>query len=199
MNGEYEMQGIPSTFNGKQRRFVWEYRDAENQVQGYVARFDGDGKKDVVPYFKRMNGHGWGPGAAAEPRPLFGLELFAQADPDADVFVVEGEKAAAALQSLGFVAVTSLGGSQGSGKSNWSALKGGRRVFIMPDKDEAGEGYAKATAAILGSLEKPPGFYWCDYPTFLKRVTSLTGLRSALTVLFWSGMVLLQWRRAGSM
>ena len=150
------MQGIPTTFNGKQRRFVWEYRDAENQVQGYVARFDGDDKKDVVPYFKRINGHGWEARCWAEPRPLFGLELLAQADPGADVFVVEGEKAAAALQSLGFVAVTSLGGSQASGKSNWSALEGRRRVFIIPDKDEAGEGYAKATAAILGGLQKPP-------------------------------------------
>lgn len=150
------MQGIPKTFNGKERRFIWEYRDAKNNVHGYVARFDGEGKKDVVPYFKRINGHDWEPGASAEPRPLFGLELLTQANPENDVFVVEGEKTAAALQSLGYVAVTSLGGSQASGKSDWSALDGRKRVFIIPDRDEAGEGYAKATAAILVDLKNPP-------------------------------------------
>lgn len=156
MNGGCEMQSIPTTFNGKQRRFVWAYRNEKNEVQGYVARFDGDGKKDVVPYFKRINDHEWEPGAAAEPRPLFGLEMLAQADPAVDVFVVEGEKAAAALRSLGFVAVTSLGGSHASGKSNWRALEGRKRVYVLPDRDEAGEAYAKATAAILVGLENPP-------------------------------------------
>lgn len=150
------MQGIPSTFNGKPRRFVWEYRDANNQVQGYVARFDGEGKKEVIPYFKRVNGPAWEAGASAEPRPLFGLELLAQADPSAVVFVVEGEKAAAALQCLGLPAITSLGGSQASSKSDWSVLEGRKRVFILPDNDEPGEAYAKATAAILASLKHPP-------------------------------------------
>jgi hypothetical protein len=150
------MQGIPTAFNGKQRRFIWEYRDAKNNVHGYVARFDGEGKKDVVPYFKRTSGPCWEPGASDEPRPLFGLELVAQADPEDDVFVLEGEKAAAALQSLGYVAVTSLGGSQASGKSNWRTLEGRKRVFILPDKDEAGEAYAKAIAAILVDLKNPP-------------------------------------------
>ncbi|WON74534.1 YfjI family protein [Nitrosospira sp. Is2] len=189
MNGEYEMQGIPATFNGKQRRFVWEYRDTENQVQGYVARFDGDNKKEVIPYFKRINGHGWEPGAAAEPRPLFGLELLAQADPEHDVFVVEGEKAAVALQSMGYVAVTSLGGSQATGKSNWSTLRGRGRVYILPDGDEAGEAYAKATAAILTSLQKPPQVFVVRLPDLPEKgdIVDWIAVRVTHALLEWDG------------
>lgn len=156
MIGGCEMQGIPMAFNGKKRRFVWEYRGADSKVLGYVARFDANGKKDIVPYFKRVNGHGWNNGAPFEPRPLFGLEMLAQADADVDVFVVEGEKAARALQSLGLLAVTSLGGSCASDKTDWKPLEGHRRVYILPDRDEPGEAYARATAMILEGLENPP-------------------------------------------
>lgn len=151
------MQGIPQTFNNKPRRFVWEYRSAQGEPLGYVARFDADGKKDVVPYFKRMNGHGWQSGSAAEPRPLFGLDVLAQADIARAVFIVEGEKAAAALQSLGLVAVTSQGGSKAAAKTDWKPLEGRGRVYLMPDNDAPGEGYAEAIALILRGFQKLTG------------------------------------------
>lgn len=150
------MQGIPHTFNDKPRRFVWEYRSAQGEPLGYVARFDADGKKDVVPYFKRMNGHGWQSGSAAEPRPLFGLDVLAQADIARAVFIVEGEKAAAALQSLGLVAVTSQGGSKAAAKTDWTPLEGRGRVYLLPDNDAPGEAYAEAIASILKGFSKPP-------------------------------------------
>lgn len=144
------------TFNTKQRRFVWEYRSAQGDPLGYVARFDAGGKKDVVPYFKRTNGHGWQNGSADDPRPLFGLDVLGKADIARAVFVVEGEKSAAALQSLGLVAVTSQGGSNAADKADWKPLAGRERVYLLPDNDEPGECYAKAVAAILAGLEKPP-------------------------------------------
>ncbi|MBZ0105204.1 MAG: DUF3987 domain-containing protein [Sulfuricella denitrificans] len=150
------MNGIPLTFNEKPRRFVWEYRSAQGEPLGYVARFDADGKKDVVPYFKRMNGHGWQSGSAADPRPLFGLEVLAQSDIARTVFIVEGEKAAAALQSLGLVAITSQGGSKAAAKAEWKPLEGRELVYLLPDNDEPGEGYAEAIAVILSAFEKPP-------------------------------------------
>lgn len=150
------MQGIPQTFNGKPHRFTWEYRSAQGEPLGYVARFDADGKKDVVPYFKRMNGHGWQSGSAAEPRPLFGLDVLVQADIARAVFIVEGEKDAAALQSLGLVAVTSQGGSKAAAKSDWEPLDGRGRVYLMPDNDAPGEGYAEAIASILKGFSKQP-------------------------------------------
>ena len=150
------MQSIPQAFNGKPHRFTWTYRSAQGEPLGYVARFDADGKKDVVPYFKRMNGHGWQSGSAAEPRPLFGLDVLAQADIARAVFIVEGEKAAAALQSLGLVAVTSQGGSKAAPKTDWKPLEGRGRIYLLPDNDAPGEGYAEAITAILKGFSKPP-------------------------------------------
>ena len=151
------MQGIPQTFNKKPRRFVWEYRSNQGEPIGYVARFDDDGKKkEIVPYFKRSNGHDWQHGSAIEPRPLFGLDVLNQAEHKRAVFIIEGEKAAAALQSLGVVAITSQGGSNAAHKADWKPLNGCKQVYLLPDYDEAGEGYIKAVTEILMSLDKPP-------------------------------------------
>jgi hypothetical protein len=144
------------TFNNKPRRHVWTYRSARNEILGYVARFDAGGKKDVVPYFKKMNGHGWQSGIVTEPRPLFGLELLSQADDGVPIFVVEGEKNAAALQSLGLVAITSIGGSNASAKTDWKCLEGHKLVYLLPDRDEPGKAYVRAVAAILTGLKNPP-------------------------------------------
>lgn len=150
------MQGIPETFKDKPRRHVWEYRSNQGELIGYVARFDDGAKKEIVPYFKCINGHGWQHGSATEPRPLFGLDVLNQAEFKRAVFIVEGEKAAAALQSLGLVAITSQGGSNAAHKTDWKSLNGRELVYLLPDNDEAGESYIKAVTAILMSLEKPP-------------------------------------------
>lgn len=146
---------IPETFNGKTRRHVWDYRDMQGEIIGHVARFDDGEKKDVVPYFK-LNGNGFAMGAAAEPRSLFGLDVLAKADPARAVFIVEGEKAAAALQSLGLIAISSQGGSNAATKADWKPLQGRKNVFLMPDNDEPGEAYIKAIAGILSRFENPP-------------------------------------------
>lgn len=139
---------IPDTFNGKPRRHVWEYRDMQGETLGYVARFDDGVKKDVVPYFKR-SGSGFGAGGSDDPRPLFGLDVLANADPARAVFIVEGEKCAAALHSLGLVAVTSQGGAEAAAKADWSPVHGHRNIFLVPDNDEPGERYTKSIAGIL--------------------------------------------------
>jgi hypothetical protein len=146
---------IPDTFNGKTRRHTWDYRNEQGGIIGHIARYDGEGKKEVVPFFKR-NGSGFDMGAATEPRPLFGLDVLAKADPARAVFVVEGEKAAAALHSLGLVAVTAQGGAKAAEKADWRQLEGHSAVFLMPDNDEPGEGYIKAIAGILNRFDSPP-------------------------------------------
>ena len=150
------MQGIPQTFNNKPRRFMWEYRSNQGEPIGYVARFDDGKKKEIVPYFKCINGRDWQHGSATEPRPLFGLDVLSLADNKRAVFVVEGEKAAAALQSLGLMAITSQGGSNAAHKADWKPLNERKRVYLLPDNDEAGESYIKAVTVILLSLDKPP-------------------------------------------
>ncbi len=146
---------IPDNFNGKTRRHVWDYRDMQGEIIGHVARFDDGEKKDVVPYFK-LNGNGFAMGAAAEPRPLYGLDVLAKADPARAVFIVEGEKAAAALHSLGLIALSSQGGSNAATKADWKPLQGHKNVFLMPDNDEPGEAYIKAIAGILSRFDNPP-------------------------------------------
>ncbi len=142
-------------------RYVWDYRNAQGEIIGHVARYQGgktkEGRiaKEIIPFFKR-NGDGFDMGGAIEPRPLFGLDVLAQADPSRAVFICEGEKCAAALQSMGLVAITSQGGSNAAAKADWKPLEGRGRVFILPDKDEAGEHYAQAVCAILAGFSTPP-------------------------------------------
>ena len=158
------MQGIPETFKGKQRRYVWEYRNISGNPQGYVARYDDGRAKEVIPFFNRTNGHGWKSGNLPESRSLFGLDVLAQADINLGVFIVEGEKAAAALQSLGLVAVTSQGGSKAADKTDWQPLNERKQVYLLPDNDEPGESYIQDVTSILAALEKPPTIYIVRLP-----------------------------------
>lgn len=150
------MQGIPQTFSSKPLRHLWEYRGNQGEPIGFVARFDDGIKKEIVPYFKCTDGQDWQAGSAAEPRPLFGLDVLNQAEFERAVFIVEGEKAATALQSLGLVAITSQGGSHAAPKTDWKPLNGRELVYMLPDNDEAGENYIKTVTAILTSLDTPP-------------------------------------------
>lgn len=147
-------------------RHCWAYRPAPGaDPLGYVARFErADGGKLVVPFF-RLNGTPgrFTAGAAAEPRPLFGLDRL---DADGPLFVVEGEKDASALHRLGFAAVTAPGGSKAADKADWQplrdALAGGRRVLVWPDADAPGRTYAVTVADQLAGacgcmVEAPAG------------------------------------------
>ena len=84
------------------------------------------------------------------PRPLYRLvELLASSG---RVYVVEGEKAADAVASLGLVATTSAGGAKAAAKTDWSPLAG-RKVVILPDNDAPGEAYAAEIVRLLSSLK----------------------------------------------
>ncbi|HOH28216.1 MAG TPA: DUF3987 domain-containing protein [Candidatus Hydrogenedentes bacterium] len=131
---------------------MWTYKNAGGAEIGYVVRYDdGNGQKDVVPFFMRKNGQ-WNAGGANEPRPLFGLDVLAARGPGEAVFVVEGEKCAAALHGLAAAAVTSAGGARAAGKADWTPLARFGRVYILPDADEAGEAYARDVTAALAGL-----------------------------------------------
>lgn len=70
------------------------------------------------------------------------------------VFWVEGEKDADLLSSLGLIATTSPGGSNGyvTGLAEYLA---GRKVVVIPDNDSAGRKYAEKVAESLsGAAEK---------------------------------------------
>jgi hypothetical protein len=75
------------------------------------------------------------------------LELLA-ADPSQLVFIVEGEKDADRLASLGFVAATNAGGA-GKWRDEFSGFLRGRNVVIIPDNDESGREHAAKVARSL--------------------------------------------------
>lgn len=82
-------------------------------------------------------------------KPLYRLHEIA-ANPDAPVFVVEGENCADALAKLGIVATTS-GGAGSADKADWTPLAG-RSVTVWPDFDEAGQQYAADVEERLRAL-----------------------------------------------
>jgi hypothetical protein len=99
---------------------------------------------------QQWNGSTWEKGAAKERIPYRLPELLA-ADPTDPVYIVEGEKDADRLASLGFVATTSSGGSNGK----WPDLSepfADRTVYIIPDNDEPGHKYAQRVAQHLHSI-----------------------------------------------
>ncbi|MGZ8159766.1 MAG: DUF3987 domain-containing protein [Methylobacter sp.] len=150
------MDKLPQTYNGKPLVYQWAYRAENGAVLGYVGRYqNGRDKKDIVPYFKH-NGAGWAAGIELYPRPLFGLDKLATYPKDKAVFIVEGEKCAAALQSLRNAAVTSPGGANSTDKADWTPLNGFSAVYLLPDNDEPGEHYARAVVQALLALESPP-------------------------------------------
>ena len=150
------MVDIPKTYHGKPLIHAWTYRAKDGAVLGIVGRYQqGSGKKDIVPFFNR-NGSGWAAGIELSPRPLFGLDRLAKQQKDNAVFIVEGEKAAAALHSLDICAVSSQGGAQSAGQADWTPLEGYNIAYLMPDKDEPGEQYAQGVYAALAALKSPP-------------------------------------------
>jgi len=150
--------GIPAVWNGKPFRYAWAYRDRAGAVKGHVARFDDATDKECIPFFGR-NGKAEGPPA---PCPLFGLDSLK--NPQAPVYIVEGEKIAAALHALGLQAVTSIGGALAAGKADWTPLQGFRRVIALPDNDEPGETYARDVVAALGRLPGSRDVKVCRLP-----------------------------------
>jgi hypothetical protein len=170
------MNEIPATYKNKPLIHSWEYRAMDGAALGHVGRYeDEDGKKEIIPYFK-LNGSGWKPGIELIPRPLFGLERLAAHPKDGKaIFIVEGEKAAAALHSLGITAVSSLGGSQAASKADWTPLNGIKTAFLVPDNDPPGEHYIKDVYQCLMALEQPPKV----------KVLRLDGLSEAGDIVDW--------------
>ena len=131
--------GISFNYRGSILTDYWPYLTPEGSVLGYVCRYDNAAAKtkDIIPYF-RTDEHGkWRPGAPPKPRPLFGLNTVSRPGP---VYIVEGEKCAARLHGEGVAAVTSMGGAEASGHSDWSPVYG-RSVILWPDFDEPGARY----------------------------------------------------------
>jgi hypothetical protein len=148
---------------------LWTYHDAQGEPVGLVVRWDKPSGKDIRPVARHSDG--WRIGAMPDPRLLYGLPDLAAAR---RVVVCEGEKAADAARSLGFMATTSAGGSQAATKTDWRPLAG-KEVWILPDNDAPGRKYGETVACILAKLTPAP----------VVRVVELTDLPDSGDIVDW--------------
>jgi AAA domain/Toprim-like len=95
---------------------------------------------------QHADGDKWLNGAPNGPRVLYRLPELLAADPATPIYVVEGEKDADRLASLGFVATTTSGGSNSKWTPELAEPLAGKTVYIIPDNDEPGEKYAQQAA-----------------------------------------------------
>ncbi|EXJ14595.1 toprim domain-containing protein [Imhoffiella purpurea] len=164
------MNSFPQTWKDRDsgetfsRAHEWHYYPEQGGTPlGAVVRFEREGRKLVVPFFAKDDQGRPKAKAPDEPRPLFGLNTLDRPGP---ILVCEGEKDAAALQGIGFAAVTSQGGGKAARKADWEplrrALEAERQVLVWPDHDEPGRSYAATVANLIGDecqclLEQPEG------------------------------------------
>jgi hypothetical protein len=94
-------------------------------------------------------GREWQKGMPQGSRVPYRLPELSAADPAKPVYIVEGEKDADRLASLGFVVTTTSGGSNGKWTPDLGKHFAGRAVRIIPDNDEPGAKYAQRVAENL--------------------------------------------------
>lgn len=105
-----------------------------------------DGRKWIRPMHFNGRGYHFGEPKFNSGKPLYALHRIV-ANPEAPVWIVEGEQKADALNRLGLVATTS-GGAASAGAADWGPLQE-RPAVIWPDHDEAGRRYGATVAATL--------------------------------------------------
>jgi len=132
---------------------TWKYYDTAGNVIASVIRYEPDGTPDSKTYrpfcFKTIEGRTkWLPGAPTL-RPLYRLPEISLAS---TVVLVEGEKCADALISVGIEATTAMGGAEAPvEKTDWSVLHG-KTVIVWPDNDPPGIAYGRRVAEHLAAI-----------------------------------------------
>lgn len=102
------------------------YRDAAGAEIAAVCRFrDEDGKKTFIPFVGQT-------ARMPEPRPLYNLDRW---HASSHVVLVEGEKCADALTSIGIEATTLMGGANTTIEKTDLKPLAGKTVILWPDHD----------------------------------------------------------------
>ncbi len=129
----------------KQIVATYNYSDESGELLYQVVRFE---PKDFCQ--RRSDGQGdWTWKLENVRRVPYRLRQLLAADPQATVFIVEGEKDADRLAALGLVATTNASGA-GKWRDEYNEHLRGRRVCILPDNDDAGREHA---LMVSGSLQ----------------------------------------------
>ncbi len=144
---------------------VYRVRDAAGHIVAEHVREDRpDGSKDCR---WRRPGGGWGlNGTRLEELPLYGSERLADWPEEYPVILVEGEKAADALNGAGhlFALGTVTGAAGTPGPEALEALRG-REVVLWPDADDPGREHMARTAERLRGVAGTLRLYtWHEAP-----------------------------------
>lgn len=124
---------------------TYDYTDAEDNLLFQVCRFDPKEFRQRRP----DGAGGWVWNMAGVKKVLYRLPKLTDAVEDGrDVFLVEGEKDVAALESIGMVATCNAGGA-GKWSDDYTAMLTGAHVFIIADKDAPGRRHAELVASAL--------------------------------------------------
>lgn len=136
-------------------RYKHEYRGMNGGLLGYIWVFyPASGPKEIFPLTwcreKETGKEEWRWLSFSKPRPMYGLDKLL-ARPKANIILVEGEKAANAVQLLfpKQVVMTWAGGSQAVKYTDFSPIYG-RSVILWPDNDKPGLDAMHDVAEIIG-------------------------------------------------
>lgn len=146
----FALVGLPSEQKTKSRsRLVatYDYHDENGLLVFQVCRYE---PKDFRQRRSDGNG-GWIWDMKGVERVLYRLPHVLSAR--GPVFLVEGEKDVAAMESLGLVATCNPGGA-GKWQDNYTATLTDRQVIIIADKDSAGRNHAELVARKLHGKAK---------------------------------------------
>ena len=148
------LKTIPTELDGKRFTRGWVYRNVTGSPGGCVGRYDGNDGKTYRPFFKGSVDESRMGYPDDELRPLYGRQHRALGKDGDTLFVVEGEKCVDALHQLGQFAITSPGGANAVGYTDWSELGEYGTVIILPDNDDAGAVFARNVAEKIRSKTK---------------------------------------------
>jgi hypothetical protein len=132
----------------------WPYSDRDGDTILYIVRFKLTNGDKAYRQFSK-SGSGWVAKGIERNCPLYRLPELMKAASDEWIVLTEGEKAADAAMSIGFVATTSCQGALSRGKSDWAPLAG-RKVLILPDNDSAGQSYVAKVVELMSKLNPQP-------------------------------------------
>jgi len=137
-------EGRPARMRREKITDTYDYCDETGTLLFQVVRIEPKAFKQ-----RRPDGRdGWTWQLGNVRRVLYRLPEILAAPADATVYVVEGEKDANRLASLGLIATTNPGGA-GKWRSEYSHTLRGRAIIILPDNDEPGRAHAQQVAHAL--------------------------------------------------
>ncbi len=126
----------------------YRYNDAKGRPRFYVVRYEPQGQSKTFRQGRLDERGRFLPGVKGiDTRIPYHLDKLA-AQPEAEVYLVEGEKHVHALEALGLLATTNAGGA-GKWTDEHSRYLAGRRVVILPDNDAPGIAHAHKAQASL--------------------------------------------------